>query len=94
MVGADEGKWLVENMELTLTLHEGVAMGIELPPALEAKVVETEPNLRGATVSNVFKPAKLENGITVTVPPFIEVGEVILVDPREGKYLERAGNKK
>jgi elongation factor P len=93
-VGEDDAKWLVENMKLTLTLHEGNPMGIELPPSMEAKVVETEPNLRGATVSNVFKPAKLENGVTVTVPPFIEVGEVILVDPREGKYLERAGGKK
>lgn len=93
-IGEDDAKWLVENMKLTLTLHEGNPMGIELPPSMEAKVIETEPNLRGATVSNVFKPAKLENGVTVTVPPFIEVGEVILVDPREGKYLERAGGKK
>ena len=55
-----------------------------------ALVVSTEPTLKGATVSNVNKPAKLENGVTISVPPFINEGDRIRVDPVEGRYMERA----
>ncbi len=51
--------------------------------------METEPSLKGATITNVYKAAKLETGATVQVPPFIEIGEMIRVDTREAKYLER-----
>jgi elongation factor P len=56
---------------------------------VELKVVETEPELKGATVSNSNKPAKLETGVTVQVPPFVREGDVIRVDTAEGKYMER-----
>lgn len=93
LVSEEEAKWLSEGMKVTLNLHDGNPISISLPPSVELKVMETEPYLKGATISNVFKPAKLENGITVQVPPFIEQGEIVRVSPSEGKYLERASKK-
>ena len=63
---------------------------MELPPAVIMTVVETEPGIKGATVSNVTKPAKLETGLVVQVPPFINEGEKIRVSTAEQTYLERA----
>jgi elongation factor P len=63
---------------------------VELPPTVDLKVIETEPGLKGASATNVTKPAKLETGLVVQVPPFINEGEVIRVDTAEGTYLERA----
>ena len=82
--------YLVPNLQLKVEFFEGKPIGLELPPAVDLKVVETEPGIKGATVSNVNKPAKLETGITVQVPPFIDAGEVIRVDTADGTYLERA----
>lgn len=82
--------YLAPNLILRVEFFEGRPVGIELPPAVELTVVETEPSLKGATVSNVMKPAKLETGISVQVPPFISAGDVIRVDTSEGTYLERA----
>jgi elongation factor P len=82
--------YLVPNLQLKVEFFEGKAIGIELPPTVDLKVVETEPGLKSATVSNVTKPARLETGITVQVPPFIQTGEMIRVDTSEGTYLERA----
>jgi elongation factor P len=65
-------------------------IGIEIPAVVELTVVETEPELKGATVSNVNKPAKLETGITIQVPPFVKQGDRIRVDTNEGRYIERA----
>ncbi|MGB2875721.1 MAG: elongation factor P [Gaiellaceae bacterium] len=64
--------------------------GIQLPSAVELAVAETEPGVRGDTVSNVTKPAKLETGAVVQVPLFVNVGDRIKVDPREGRYISRA----
>ena len=71
-------------------LHEGAPIGIDMPPSLELTVTQTEPSLKGATVSNVNKPATLENGVIITVPPFVNEGDRIRVDPIEGRYIERA----
>ena len=65
-------------------------MGVELPAAVSLKVVETEPGLKGATVSNVGKPATMDSGLVVQVPAFIGEGEVIRVSTVTGEYLERA----
>lgn len=81
--------YLTPNLHLKIEFYEGKPIGVELPPAVEMKVVETEPGIKGATVSNVTKPAKLETGLVVQVPPFVSTGEVIRVDTAEGKYLER-----
>ena len=83
-------QWLIANLPVKVNFLDGRAVEVELPPAVDLKVVETEPSLKGATITNVFKPAKLETGAVVQVPPFITIGETIRVDTREGKYLERA----
>jgi elongation factor P len=86
----DMAQWLTPGMKIQAEFYEGSPIGIDLPPSIELTVVETEPTLKGATVSNVNKPAKLENGITISVPPFINEGDRIRVDPAEGRYMERA----
>jgi elongation factor P len=86
----DAAQWLSPGLRIQAEFYEGNPIGIELPPSLELTVVETEPSLKGATVSNVNKPAKLENGATIQVPPFINEGDRIRVDPTEGRYMERA----
>lgn len=82
--------YLTPNCLLKVEFFEGKPIGLELPPAVELKVVETEPGIKGASATNVMKPAKLETGITVQVPPFVSEGEVIRVDTADGTYLERA----
>jgi len=86
----DAVQYLVPQAKVTVEFYEGKPISVELPPAVELTVVETEPGLRGATVSNVTKPAKLETGLVVQVPPFINAGEKIRVNTSEGTYLERA----
>jgi elongation factor P len=86
----DAAQWLSPGLRIQAEFYEGNPIGVELPPSLELTVVETEPSLKGATVSNVNKPAKLENGVTIQVPPFVNEGDRIRVDPTEGRYMERA----
>jgi elongation factor P len=69
--------------------YEGNPIGIELPATVEMEVKETEPGLKSATASNVNKPAKMETGLVVQVPPFINAGEKIRIDTNEGEYMER-----
>ena len=86
----DAAQWLTPGLKIQAEFYEGAPIGIDLPPSLEFTVVTTEPTLKSATVSNVNKPATLENGVTITVPPFINEGDRIRVDPTEGRYIERA----
>jgi elongation factor P len=86
----DQAKWLVPNMVVLAEFYEGRAIGVELPATVELKVVRTEPTMTGATKTAMTKPATLENGTIVQVPAFINEGELLRIDPREGKYLERA----
>lgn len=86
----DAVNYLIPQLKLNVEFHEGKAIGIELPPSISMKVLETEPGLKGSTVSNVTKPAKTETGLVVMVPPFISEGEVIRVSTSDGSYLERA----
>ena len=86
----DAVDYLTANQQITVSFFDGVAVGIELPQTVELTVVETEPGLKSATASSVTKPAKLETGLTVQVPPFINEGEKIRVDTAEGAYLSRA----
>jgi elongation factor P len=87
----DAVHYLTPNLHVTVEFYEGRALSVELPATVDLKVVETEPALKGATVSNVMKPAKLETGLVVQVPPFITEGEMIRVNTSEGTYQERAG---
>ena len=82
--------YLTPNVQIKVEFYEGNPVGVELPPTVDMAVVETEPGLKGATASNVTKPATLETGFVVQVPPFISAGDKIRVDTTEGKYLERA----
>jgi len=86
----DAAQWLTPGMKIQAEFYEGSPIGIDLPASMELIVTETEPTLKSATVSNVNKPATLENGITITVPPFVNAGDRIRVDPTEGRYIERA----
>jgi elongation factor P len=81
---------LTPNLNIKVSYHDGQAVGIDLPSAVELTVVETEPGLKSATASSVTKPAKLETGLVVQVPSFINEGEKIRVDTSEGAYLSRA----
>jgi len=81
--------YLKENDEALVTLYEGRPLSIEPPAKVELKVIETAPALKGATVQQQYKPAKLEIGITVDEPPFVGIGETIAVDTRTGEYLSR-----
>ena len=85
----DSIPYLTPNIKIQVEFYEGRAIGIDLPSSVELRVVSTEPALRGATVSNVNKPATLETGLVIQVPPFVNEGELIRVDTNEGKYLER-----
>jgi elongation factor P len=82
--------YLLPNTVISVDFHDGVPVGIELPNTVTLEVVDTEPSMKGATASASYKPAKMETGLTVQVPPFIEVGTKILIDTRENKYLSRA----
>ncbi len=86
----DAAQWLMPGLKIQVEFYEGQPIGIDLPPSMELTVVRTEPTMKGATVSNVNKPATLENGITIQVPPFVNEGDRIRVDPSEGRYMERA----
>jgi len=86
----DAAPWLTPGMKIQAEFYEGSPIGIDLPPSMELTVTQTEPQLKSATVSNVNKPATLENGVTITVPPFINEGDRIRVDPTEWRYIERA----
>jgi len=86
----DAAQWLMPGLRLQAEFYEGAPIGIDLPPSMELTVVQTEPTLKSATVSNVNKPATLENGVTISVPPFVNEGDRIRVDPTEGRYIERA----
>jgi elongation factor P len=85
----DSVLYLIPNIKIKVEFYEGNPIGIDLPASVEMVVVATEPGLKSATASNVNKPAKMETGLIVQVPPFIDIGEKIRVDTNEGKYLER-----
>jgi elongation factor P len=85
----DSVQYLVANSKIKVDFYEGRALGVELPATVDLKVIQTEPGMPSATVSNVLKPATVETGLVVPVPHFIQEGEVIRVDTTEGKYVER-----
>ena len=86
----DATNFLIPNLKVAVEFYEGKPISVELPPSVDLTVVETEPGIKGASVSNVTKPAKLETGLVVQVPPFINEGEKIRVSTSDLAYLERA----
>jgi elongation factor P len=85
----DTLNYLVPNVVFTIEMHEGKPVGVNPPLTIQLKVTKTEPYLKGATQSASNKPATLETGITLNVPQFIKEGDVIRIDTRDEKYLER-----
>ncbi|MBN2483316.1 MAG: elongation factor P [Candidatus Omnitrophica bacterium] len=86
----DRQVWLKDNLEITGMFYENKLVDFELPSTMELKVVETEPGAKGNTVKMATKLAKLETGLSLQVPLFVEQGEMIKVDTRTGQYLGRA----
>ena len=85
----DALKFVKENMVVTILSHKGSVFSVEPPNFVELEVIETEPGIKGNTASNVTKPAKVETGAIITVPMFINEGDIIKIDTRNAEYMSR-----
>lgn len=85
----DGTKYLKPNTQLQVSMYEGKPTVIELPNTVDLKITDTAPEIKGATATNQYKPATMETGLVVSVPPFIKVGEVLRIDTRSGEYITR-----
>ena len=85
----DKGKLLTENLEVTISFHDENPLLVDLPNQIECKVDSTDVALKGQTVSSSYKPAILENGLKIQVPPFIETGDSIMIDTRNIEYIKK-----
>ena len=85
----DAVHYLIEGMVITAMYFEGRVVGVEVPMFVELTVKETTPNIKGAAVQNTSKPAILETGLEIKVPPYIEEGDKVRVDTRTGEFVER-----
>ncbi len=81
--------FLLPNEVVEVEFYDEKPIGVSPPSTVDLAVVDTEPSMKGATASASYKPAKLETGVTIQVPPFVQVGDKVRVDPLEGTYLER-----
>ncbi len=86
----DAVKYLIDDLEVSFDMYEERVMGIELPNSVAMQITDTPPGFKGDTASGGGKPATTETGLVITVPFFVENGEIVLVDTRTGEYLERA----
>ena len=89
LLGADQLKYLKENMDCEGLIHDEEVISVELPQFLELLVSETDRGMRGDTAQSASKPAKLETGAWIQVPLFIEKGDILKIDRTEDKYLTR-----
>lgn len=87
----DEMKYILENMEVKIQFFGSEVIGIQLPTTVVLRVEETQPSIKGATVTGSGKPATMETGLVVNVPDFVEAGELLEVNTSEGTYVKRAG---
>jgi len=85
----EKGKLLIENLNVSISFYNGNAVSVELPNQINCKIKITDVALKGQTVSSSYKPATLENGFNIQVPPFIESGDEIIVDTRTLEYLKK-----
>ena len=85
----DKGKLLTENLEVSVSFYNEKPLSIELPKQVQCKIETTDAALKGQTVSSSYKPATLDNGLNIQVPPFIEAGDEILVDTRNLEYVKK-----
>jgi elongation factor P len=86
----DQMLYLKENDDAKVTFHEGKPLSLELPNTVDLKVIETDPALKGATAAAQYKPATLETGLKISVPPFVSIGDMLSIDTRTGEYLSRS----
>jgi elongation factor P len=86
----ERAAFLQDGMTVTVESHEGRAIGVALPDQVTLEVVEAEPVVKGQTAASSYKPAKLENGVRILVPPFVGAGERVVVDTNELTYVRRA----
>ena len=89
MIG-DQAEWLQDGMEVTVNSHEGEPISIALPDTVVVEVMEADAVVKGQTASSSYKPAIVDGGMKVMVPPHIEAGTRIVVKPEDGSYVERA----
>lgn len=89
----DAAEYLLENSNVVVARHNGEPLYVEMPASVELKVADTDPGVQGDRSTGGTKPAKLETGAEVQVPLFINVGDTIKVDPRDGRYLSRTSTK-
>ena len=89
----DDAKWLSDGMNLDVTIFNGLAIGVNLPPTVILQIVGSEPGVKGDTASGATKPATLSTGATVNVPLFVQEGEWVKVDTTDGRYLERVNKR-
>jgi elongation factor P len=85
----DAHKWVAPGMKIVAEFFNGRPIGIQLPNAMTFEVVETNPVMKTATKTSSFKPAKLDNGVTINVPEFVQTGERVRVNPATGEYIDR-----
>jgi elongation factor P len=86
----DPADFLKDGSVVDVQLHDGAAIGVDLPPHVELKVIETDPGFKGDTATNATKAAKIETGATVQVPLFVETGNIIRIDTRDRRYIGRS----
>jgi len=86
----ERAAFLQDGMEVAVQSHEGRLIGVELPDHVVVAVAETEPTVKGQTAASSYKPARLENGVRIMVPPFVDAGERVVVDTNELTYVRRA----
>jgi elongation factor P len=86
----ERAAFLQDGMKVNVESHEGRPIGVSLPDQVTLKVVEADPVVEGQTAASSYKPAKLENGVRIMVPPFVEAGERVVVDTNELTYVRRA----
>jgi len=85
----EKGKLLTENLEVTVSFYNENPISIELPNQVKCKIETTDVALKGQTVSSSYKPASLDNGLSIQVPPFIEAGDEVIVDTRNLEYVKK-----
>ena len=85
----DKGKLLTENLQVSVSFYNENPISIELPNQVQCKIETTDAALKGQTVSSSYKPAKLDNGLSIQVPPFIEIGDEIILDTRNLEYVKK-----
>ena len=85
----EKGKLLTENLEVKVNFYNENPISIELPNQVKCKIETTDVALKGQTVSSSYKPARLDNGLNIQVPPFIEVGDEVIVDTRNLEYVKK-----